>query len=99
MDEKRLVDKVLRSLAIFSGDLSPRELYAQENQTLLKERAEEILEGRDDNLPKGAARNMALADLWDELTNSEKNDWKDHAHALAEDVARYLYFFSSAISY
>ncbi|KJA14200.1 hypothetical protein HYPSUDRAFT_208911 [Hypholoma sublateritium FD-334 SS-4] len=86
--DKRVVDKALRSLAIFSGDVSPREFYAQENATLLKERAEEILQARNDNLPKGAARNMALADLWDGLTDSEKNDWKDRAHALSGDVSR-----------
>lgn len=90
MDEKHTVEKVLRSLAIFSGDLSPKEFYAQENRVLLKEKAEEILVERGDRFPKGAARNMALSELWNDLTSSEKNEWKERAHALAEDVSRWV---------
>ena len=81
VDDKLTVDKVLRSLAIFSGDLSPKELYAQE-------RAEEIVEERGDNFPKGATRNMALSEFWNGMTSAEKNEWKDRAHTLSEDVER-----------
>ena len=88
VDDKLTVDKVLRSLAIFSGDLSPKELYAQENRESLKERAEEIVEERGDNFPKGATRNMALSEFWNGMTSAEKNEWNDRAHTLSEDVER-----------
>lgn len=86
--EKHSVEKALRSLSIFSGDVSPRDYYARENAALVKEKADDILQDRGDDLPKGAARNMALSELWNELTDSEKNHWKDRAHALTDDVAR-----------
>ena len=86
--DKNTVEKVLRSLAIFSGDLLPKELYAQENCALLKERAQEILEERSDHFPKGAARNMALAESWNDLTSAEKNEWKERTRAMTEDVSR-----------
>ena len=86
--DRNAVEKVLRSLAIFSGDLSPKELYAQENRALLKERAQEILEERGDRFPKGAARNMALAESWNDLTSAEKNEWKERTRAMTEDVSR-----------
>ena len=86
--DKNATEKVLRSLAIFSGDLSPKELYAQENRALLKERAQEILEERGDRFPKGAARNMALAESWNDLTSADKNEWKECARSMTEDVSR-----------
>lgn len=51
----------------------------------------EILEQRGNKLPHGAARNMALQELWEELTSSDKNDWKEHAQTLAEDVSRLVF--------
>ncbi len=86
--EKNSIDKGLRSLAIFAGDVSPRDYYACENATLLKQKTNEILQEHNENLPTGAARNMALLELWNDLTDSEKNDWKDRAHALTDDVSR-----------
>ncbi len=67
---------------------SPKELYAQENRALLKERAQEILEERGDRFPKGAARNMALAESWNDLTSADKNEWKERARSMTEDVSR-----------
>lgn len=92
----RSTDKVLRSLAIFSGDLTPKEFFARENPDLLKERTEEIVEERGNKFPHGAARNMALAELWEDLTSLEKDDWKERAHTLAEDVSRLVLSFFSA---
>ena len=86
--EKHTAEKGLRSLAVFSGDVSPRDYYARENATLVEDKADDILRDRDDNLPKGAARNVALSELWNELTDLEKNHWKDRAHAITDDVAR-----------
>ena len=48
----------------------------------------EILEQRGNTFPHGAARNMGLLELWDELTSSEKNDWKERALNIAEDVSQ-----------
>ncbi|KJA18633.1 hypothetical protein HYPSUDRAFT_56982 [Hypholoma sublateritium FD-334 SS-4] len=83
----RSADKVLRSLGLFAGDLTPKEFFARENADLLKGRTEEILESRGNKFPHGAARNMALAELWDELTSLVKDDWKERAQALVEDVS------------
>ncbi|KJA16271.1 hypothetical protein HYPSUDRAFT_71439 [Hypholoma sublateritium FD-334 SS-4] len=86
--EWRSTDKLLRRFVIFSGDLSPKEFFARENPDLLRDRMEEILEQRGDKFPHGAARNMALQELWAELTSSDKNEWKDCAQNLAEDVSK-----------
>ena len=83
----RSEDKVLRSLALFSGDITPKELFARENADLLKDRTGGILEERGNKFPHCAARNMALAELWDELTSLEKDDWKERTRALTEDVS------------
>ena len=83
----RSEDKVLRSLALFSGDITPKELFARENADLLKDRTGGILEERGNKFPHGAARNIALAELWDELTSPEKEEWKERTRALTDDVS------------
>lgn len=86
--EGRSTNKLLRSFVLFSGDLTPKEFFARENPDLLQDRMEEILEQRGDKFPHGAARNMALHELWEELTSSEKNEWKEGALKQAEDVSK-----------
>ncbi len=60
VDDKLTVEKVLRSLAIFSGDLSPKEIYAQENRQALKERADEIVGERGQQLPPGCRKEYGV---------------------------------------
>ncbi len=85
---------MLRSFALFSSDISPKELFARENPDAVQERMAEILEQRGKGFPHGAARNMGLQELWEELTSSEKNNWKERAQNLAEDVTQSVFFLS-----
>lgn len=55
---------------------------------MLQDKTEEVWEDHHCNIPKGAARNKALAQLWDDFTTEEKNQWKERAEAYAMNIDR-----------
>lgn len=84
-------DRLLRTFALLSNEISGREYYARMNPRLLRSKMEEIYESHRDNISKGTARKEAISELWNELISSEKNDWKERAEAYAMDIEKYLF--------
>jgi hypothetical protein len=91
------VDKLLRAQIVFNGDLPARELFASENEVALLVRTKEV-QSRRAGLNAGAARNIALKELWSE---ADQEVWEKQAEGLAGDIHMYaiLLVYDWRVSY
>ncbi|KDR64990.1 hypothetical protein GALMADRAFT_771859 [Galerina marginata CBS 339.88] len=81
---KALEDLYSRALVVFLGDLSPREMFASENEDAIRKQMEVIQsENPDSDLIGGGLRNKALKVLW---AKADQNLWKSKMEKLAGDV-------------
>ncbi|KAF8955772.1 hypothetical protein BDZ97DRAFT_1764478 [Flammula alnicola] len=82
--EKRLDDLLRCAVVTFLGDLSPREMFASENEELIKTKMKELSEAHP-NLVGGGLRNKALAILWDS-DDVDCSVWERKIEDLANDI-------------
>jgi hypothetical protein len=69
---------------LFLGDLSPREMFASENEDAIRQKMDELQVGKSDSgLDEGGLRNKALEELWEK---ADKNLWQSKIDNLAKDV-------------
>ncbi|KDR77906.1 hypothetical protein GALMADRAFT_244867 [Galerina marginata CBS 339.88] len=81
---KSLEDLYRRALVVFLGDLSPREMFASENEDAIRRQMEVIqAENPDSDLVGGGLRNKALKILW---AKADQDLWKAKMEKLAGDI-------------
>jgi hypothetical protein len=70
--------------ALFLGDLSPREMFANENEDAIRQEMDKLQVGKfDSGLNEGGLRNKALDELWEK---ADKNLWQSKIDNMEKDV-------------
>lgn len=70
-----------RGLVLFTGNISPKALFATENHEAIKTLYKSIC--TDQNLPGGAAKSTATTQLWEQ---ADQDLWAKKAKEFANDV-------------
>lgn len=81
----KAIQDVLRcAIVTFLGDLSPREMFASENEDAIRKKMDEIhSENPNSTLIGGGLRSKALKILW---RDADQDLWQSKINALAQDI-------------